>query len=100
MAKTGIQAAAFGYSSELFQCMTAIDKNPDRAPVGPVMLKWDPPHNPQQIPQQIAAMTPACGVELAATAKEIDKGRFTNATVSPAFQFLTKWYMKLGLFIS
>ena len=60
---------------------------PDKAPVGPTILKLLPPNSDAMRPAQIAVIIPAVGVDWEATANETDKGIETSDTVSPDFQF-------------
>ena len=60
---------------------------PDKAPVGPTILKRLPPKKEANSPAQIAVMMPAMGVDSDATAKETESGMDTRATVKPDFQF-------------
>lgn len=61
---------------------------PERAPVGPTMLKLLPPNIAAIKPAHIAVIIPTTGVVCDATASETDNGIDTKATVSPAFQLV------------
>jgi hypothetical protein len=63
---------------------------PDSAPVGPTILKFEPPKIAANNPAHIAVIIPATGVEPAAIARETDKGIETRETVTPDFQFCFK----------
>lgn len=62
-------------------------KIPDRAPVGPMILKGLPPNMAPIRPAQNAVIIPCTGVAPDAMANANDKGMLINATVKPDFQF-------------
>lgn len=67
---------------------------PERAPVGPTMLKLLPPKIDASNPAQMAVMIPISGVAPAATASEMDRGMETKDTVMPDFQLFFKLMAK------
>ena len=62
---------------------------PASAPVGPVMLKAEPPSTQHTRPLHTAVMMPALGLDCAATAREMDSGTLMRATVLPAVTLAT-----------
>lgn len=76
---------------ELAPCeMAKIANMPERAPVGPTILKLLPPKIDASKPAQIAVIIPISGVAPAATARDMERGMETKETVMPDFQLFFK----------
>ena len=66
---------------------TYVAMTPERAPVGPMILKLLPPNIAAMRPAQMAVMIPMSGVALDATASETESGIDMRETVRPERKF-------------
>lgn len=69
--------------------------SPDKAPVGPTILKLLPPNIEATSPAYTAVTIPITGEACEATASDTERGIDTKETVTPAFQFCPIREMKL-----